>query len=183
VDELVLRAVNEAAAEPWLAALGVFLSSRWMLVLVGGPLALRLARRRAWGAILSIVLAVGVADLVSSRIVKPAVGRVRPCRALDGIRVPDGCGPAPSFPSSHAATGFALAVAAAPGLRYGWGLLGVAAAVAASRVLLGVHYPSDVVAGAALGALIGGLAAWVTAPSRRRSSSRAATSGPARPDP
>ena len=57
-----------------------------------------------------------------------------------------------SFPSGHAVTAFAMAVglgALAPKLR--WPLLALAALVAASRVMIGAHYLSDVLAGAGLG--------------------------------
>jgi undecaprenyl-diphosphatase len=65
-----------------------------------------------------------------------------------------------SFPSGHAAAAFAAAALLGAGARrpavVGWHLL--ATAVAASRVYVRLHHPSDVVAGAALGAAYGRLA-------------------------
>lgn len=61
-----------------------------------------------------------------------------------------------SFPSGHAACGFAFAVAATRELpQAGPLLLPLAGTMAYSRVYLGLHYPSDVVAGAAFGAAVG----------------------------
>jgi len=63
-----------------------------------------------------------------------------------------------SFPSGHTlhAVSFTWQAAAHfPELL--WVLLPLAALIAASRVVLGLHYPSDVLAGAALGVAIGGL--------------------------
>jgi membrane-associated phospholipid phosphatase len=62
-----------------------------------------------------------------------------------------------SFPSAHASSSFAAARGYSCLLPAG-PLYAAAAAMAASRVYLGVHYPSDIVAGAALGTVVGGLA-------------------------
>jgi undecaprenyl-diphosphatase len=71
-----------------------------------------------------------------------------------------------SFPSDHATAAFAIAVAVL--LRHraiGAVLLAAAAMLAVARVAMGVHYPSDVTAGALLGTL-SALALW-TPPARR----------------
>ena len=89
--------------------------------------------------------------------------RARPCDAAPHphfhVRPPD----AFSFPSGHTMNAFAIATALAlffPFLAPALALLAVA--IGASRVVLGLHFPSDVWAGAALGTLIGaGAYAWV----------------------
>jgi len=102
-------------------------------------------------------------DQTSSHLVKPLVGRPRPCRAEAGI--PDvrthgvGCSSRGSFPSSHAANIGATAVFLA-GRVPAWGVPAAAIAflVGYSRVYLGVHYPFDVLGGWALGGVLGWLA-------------------------
>jgi undecaprenyl-diphosphatase len=58
----------------------------------------------------------------------------------------------PSFPSDHAAAAFAIAVAVLALSRpLGAAFVAAATLIAASRVVVGLHYPSDVLAGAAVG--------------------------------
>jgi membrane-associated phospholipid phosphatase len=97
--------------------------------------------------------AVGAAYLISTSI-KMAIGRRRPVvEDLPHLMAtPTGL----SFPSSHSTSSFAAAQAFGT-LMPRSPLLGAASAMAFSRLYLGVHYPSDVAAGAALGTVIGSL--------------------------
>jgi membrane-associated phospholipid phosphatase len=81
--------------------------------------------------------------------VKTLVARERP--QLPGLPALTGTPTKLSFPSAHAATSFAGALAYARLGVPAKPLFGLAGALSLSRLYLGVHYPSDVVAGAALG--------------------------------
>jgi membrane-associated phospholipid phosphatase len=107
-------------------------------------------RRGRW---VRATVCVGVAYVISTSI-KLAIGRSRPLiEDLPHLMAtPTGL----SFPSSHSTSSFAAAQAFGRLLPRG-PLLGAAAAMAFSRLYLGVHYPSDVAAGAALGTAVGSL--------------------------
>jgi len=157
VDLQLLRLVNDHAS-PALDHLMAAASNRGFLLAIAAAFAVYLGLRspHRWLAAVLLLLSVGVADLVSVRVVKPAVDRARPCHSLASVRAPLGCGPGKSFPSAHAAdTAAAAAVIswAAPALTPV--ALAIAALVGISRVYLGMHYPSDVVAGWVLGAAVG----------------------------
>lgn len=103
--------------------------------------------RRDWSGAVAGVLAahaVGVG-------VKRAVRRVRP--ALDDVPPLVRTASRLSFPSAHSTSTAAAAVGFAPMLGRPV-MLGVTGLMLVSRVLLGVHYPSDVLSGAALGATV-----------------------------
>ncbi|MEM5814684.1 MAG: phosphatase PAP2 family protein [Candidatus Aenigmatarchaeota archaeon] len=86
---------------------------------------------------------------------KDVFDRVRPCDILPNARALD-TEPFSSFPSGHAANAFlAAAILSVSYPRYKWHFYALAAVVALSRVYLGVHYPSDVAAGALLGIVVG----------------------------
>jgi undecaprenyl-diphosphatase len=109
---------------------------------------------RRWGPFWLTLIAVALADW-SATALKALVDRERPSsRYLE----PKTLVPAPhdaSFPSGHAATSFAAATVLSFAFpRFAPALFVLAAAVAFSRVYVGVHYPLDVIGGALLGALI-----------------------------
>ena len=96
-----------------------------------------------------------ITDPFSSRLLKEWVGRIRPCQVLEGVRLLTDCNTSYSFPSSHAVNIFAAAYFLSQPFR---GLaplfFGIAAIVAYSRIYIGIHYPLDVIGGAAIGLLI-----------------------------
>lgn len=117
----------------------------WLgLVLLGG--------RRGRLLAVALVFTVLLTDPISVQVIKPLVHRVRPCFSVEGVQALIGQPHSPSFPSSHAANSFGAATVLFAAQRRWWALgFLVAAAVSFSRIYVGVHYPSDVLGGAALG--------------------------------
>jgi undecaprenyl-diphosphatase len=110
---------------------------------------------------LTAALAVALPLKISlESVAKTVVQRDRPAETVSGVilrgqAVAHGL----SFPSGHAMVIFAIATLVAPYLKGWWNVLpwAVAAAVCLSRMYLGAHFPLDVVAGAGLGMVIGGV--------------------------
>jgi len=140
-----LRQVSHFAnfSKPWFLAAGA-------LALFGG------ARGRR--AALTGVAAIGLTSFVVNQPMKLAGERRRPDRTRLGVpqsrwvRMPSST----SFPSGHSGSAAAFAVSVGDVLpRLRLPLRAAAAVVIFSRVYTGVHYPGDVVVGAAVGALLG----------------------------
>jgi membrane-associated phospholipid phosphatase len=106
-------------------------------------------RRRDWLAASAGVVAAHAASIVVKRVVR------RPRPDDPEVRVLVGTPTRLSFPSSHAASTTAAAVLYG-GLTGRRAAAGVVPPMLLSRVVLGVHYPSDVLAGSVLGAIVGG---------------------------
>lgn len=114
-------------------------------------------RRACLAAVLSAGLGLAVGKVISE-----LVDRARPFVAdPHGVHLFASHAADPGFPSDHATAAFAIAVAIVLRKR-AWGIFALVAATVLSigRVALGVHYPSDVLAGAALGSAAA-LVLWV----------------------
>jgi membrane-associated phospholipid phosphatase len=128
---------------------------KWPLIALVGACGDARCRRKLPFAAFAALSAAALAGL-SVMVLKGLFDRARPPLADPGL---DPVGTVPgsaSFPSGHAATAFAAAVAV--GMlypRFRTPLLALAATVALSRVYLGVHFATDVLAGSVLGAAIG----------------------------
>jgi len=164
LDIALFRFLNTTVWHPVVDPVMVAITSqdRWYAVLFGGWLAMIIwgGRRGRLAAVMTI-LAVTLSDQLSSGLLKPLVGRVRPCNALplDEIRLLVRQSRAFSFPSSHAANSLSMATVLTwryP--RFAPLVFAIAAIIAYSRVYVGVHYPFDSVVGALLGFLCGKLA-------------------------
>lgn len=136
-------------------------ASLWLIIL--SPMALYIAWRYPGSTrrlIITAALVLLIVDQTNARLLKPLFGRLRPCQALDGVRLLVKCGGLYGLPSGHAASTAALALTFLP--RYkratAWLLL-LVVMIGYSRVYVGVHYPLDVLAGWSWGSLAG-LAGW-----------------------
>ncbi|MEU3900465.1 phosphatase PAP2 family protein [Streptomyces sp. NPDC045251] len=154
MDHRIVTALRACGTDPRVAGAARALSwagehgALWLAAGLAGA-AVDGPRRRAW--LRGTALTAG-AHVVSMG-VKRVVRRPRPAHVVPLVRTAG----RHSFPSSHATSAAAAAVAfGALGVHAVWPL---AAAVCVSRLVVGVHYPSDVAAGAALGVLTARLGA------------------------
>ena len=135
---------------PAITALG---NSGLIWLLLAGILLLTPKHRRAGAAVLAgLVLEIICCNMV----LKPLVARVRPCDVNTAVQLliarPDDF----SFPSGHTGASFAAAAALFADRNRLWiPSLILALLIAFSRLYLYVHYPTDILAGAAIGMMAG----------------------------
>ena len=156
LDISLFRFINSSLSNPVLDKLMQFLSLNPFYV----PCLFLILAVLAWkGGVrgrlcaFSAVLAIAIGDGVLCNLLKHAVDRPRPFLQLDDVRVLVGRGASRSMPSSHAANSFALlAVFYVYYRRSIYITAPLAVLISFSRIYNGVHFPSDVLAGAILGA-------------------------------
>lgn len=123
--------------------------------------------KRGWWWIAYFLVTFALTDFISASIIKPWVGRIRPCHDPElahTVRMLVGCGGRLSFVSSHAANHFGLSTYLFITFRHIWPkgrwiFFAWAALVAYAQVYVGLHFPLDIVGGALLGLIIGYLTA------------------------
>ena len=157
MDYTLLGWVHEAFSSGFWARVMPFVSfiGNWGMVWVFAACLLLCTRKyRLHG--LAVLIALGVGFLIGNLLLKPLIARVRPVwpYATPALLFPGPKGF--SFPSGHALSSFAAAtVLTLADRRFGWLAFPLACLIALSRLALYVHFPSDVFAGAVLGALDG----------------------------
>jgi 4-amino-4-deoxy-L-arabinose transferase-like glycosyltransferase/membrane-associated phospholipid phosphatase len=179
LDVGLFRFINQTLNNPVFDVLMPFASgNRFFIpgVLVAAALLLWKGGARGRLCVLMLVLILWPGDSFICNTIKHAIARPRPFEALEDVRLPgyglrngapvvtmgrpqDTASPSPgrtgysSMPSSHAANWFAGTMIFLLYYRRSWRfMLPMACVVSFSRVYNGVHYPSDVLAGAILGA-------------------------------
>ena len=167
LDTTLFRFFNETLRNPVFDVVMPWLSGNILfvpLLLVGAVGLIWRHRHKGILCVAMLALVVPLGDGFVSNTIKRAVSRPRPFVTLTDVHNPPGIGRAgnySSMPSSHTFNWFA-------GAMIGWiyfrrsarVILPLAIAVSVSRVYNGVHYPSDVIAGAILGAGYGAVAVY-----------------------
>ena len=130
----------------------------WIILAV---ILLLIPKTRKTGAIVVAALAVDI--VLCNGILKPFIGRIRPCDINTSIQLlvarPDDF----SFPSGHTAASFAAVTALFFAKeKYRYPALVLAVLIAFSRLYLYVHYPTDILGGILVGILCGVIAYLIT---------------------
>lgn len=189
LDVSVFRAINEAGHAPAIDSVAAFVSEfgTWSISVVLAALCIREGWPRARPAILVVAASVIPAVLLCQAL-KLFVSAPRPFDLLKTIHVVEVLGAgtkhANSWPSGHTTLAFAVVVPFVLVKGKRWApLLVVPFLVGLSRVYVGAHFPSDVLAGALVGSLCGVAArgAWTRLGPRETELSSGATSRPTAP--
>jgi len=159
IDTTVFYWINNGWSNPFFDKLMPFITQvdSWILIyLLGFYILFFKTGRNGKVAGITLILTIIITDQLSSSVIKELVERIRPCHTLHDVNLLVKCGAGKSFPSSHAANNFAAATVITYFFKRNYTFyFMIATLVALSRVYVGVHYPIDISAGAALGVFLG----------------------------
>lgn len=157
LDIEIFKLINTGLTSPFLDTVMTYMTEKMNFlgaVIVAAALIWILGKRQDRIGLVVLVALVLVSDLASNQL-KHLIMRSRPCTDIEGVRLLVGCVNSFSMPSSHATNIFAAMVFLTARYRKFWPLfISIAVIVAYSRVYVGVHYPTDVIMGSALGTVM-----------------------------
>jgi membrane-associated phospholipid phosphatase len=165
IDEGLFRFVNLTMRNEvfdWLMPVASGNPVFFPALLVLGVLLACTGGRRAWICIAMLAIILPLGDGLVTNMLKHALARERPFLVLPDVHLLAGRSGSGSMPSAHAANWFAATLIAFVYYRRSlWFMLPCAGLVAFSRIYIGVHYPSDVLVGAVLGAGYAAAGIWL----------------------
>lgn len=171
LDKELFLWINHGLHNDFLNIIFTFITNRWNAII---PILLLIIyliyneKKKSIYLILGLAITIGIADQLSSGVIKPLVGRLRPSKALSdvfywsksrGWLITDDTHrykSSFSFVSGHATNPFALATFMFfYNKKFIYFLLPLACMIAFSRIYIGVHYPADIIGGAMVGIFCG----------------------------
>lgn len=165
IDEQCLRWIAENLRIPFLNGFMRFYTALgnggWFFIVLG---VLMLCFRKTRKAGASSLCAMLLGLLVTNLTIKPLVSRPRPWVVMEQFTTLVTSGDMNSFPSGHTCAAFAFAAALCCALPQKWAKAAAlisAALMGLSRLYVGVHFPTDVIAGAVIGSLCGIAGGWI----------------------
>ena len=137
------------------------LNDKGILSIIVCVLFLAFRKMRKYGIVCSLSLLIQF--ILNNGCLKPLIGRIRPYVVEPMIEVITHLPGDNSFPSGHTGASFAVAFAMMLVMPKKWSVpaLILAALIAISRLYVGVHYPTDILAGMALGLITAFIARWL----------------------
>jgi undecaprenyl-diphosphatase len=164
-DSWLFLTLNAGAANPffdWLMPI-VTEVRNWAPLIIAGLLGIAIfGGGKGRTVVLLSIIMITASDQLASHVIKPLIGRTRPCHDVEGVRLLYRCGKTFAFPSGHATSSMAAAIFF--GMiyrRWLWPLVAISVLVSYSRIYIGVHYPFDTAGGWLIGGALAALFLWV----------------------